>query len=128
MGEAHVKASTFWKAVTVDREEFLEWFLDVLNAWGVRCCVIGGRGVNAYAEPVVSLDLDLVVAADQLDTIKAALSKQFAVARFGHGINVSAPDSDLRVQIQTDPRYFSFLTIAVQPLLLISTELCTLSF
>lgn len=70
-----MKASTFWKAVTVDREEFLEWFLDVLNAWGVRYCVIGGRGVNAYAEPVVSLDLDLVVAAYQLDTIKAALSE-----------------------------------------------------
>jgi hypothetical protein len=105
-----MKALTFWKAVTVDREEFLERFLDVLNAGGVRYCVIGGQGVNAYAEPVVSLDL--VVAADQLDTVEGALAKQFVVERFGHSINVSSPDSDLRVQIQTDPRYFPFLSAA----------------
>lgn len=107
-----MKALTFWKAVTVDREEFLERFLDVLNGGGVRYCVIGGQGVNAYAEPVVSLDLDLVIAADQLETVESALAKQFVVEQFGHSINVSAPDSDLRVQIQTDPRYFPFLSAA----------------
>jgi hypothetical protein len=107
-----MKALTFWKAVTVDREEFLERLLDVLNTGGVRYCVIGGQGVNAYAEPMVSLDLDLVVAADQLDAVETALARQFVVERFGHSINVSAPDSDLRVQIQLDPRYFSFLPAA----------------
>lgn len=107
-----MKALTFWKAVTVDREAFLERLLDVLRAGGVRYCVIGGQGVNAYAEPVVSLDLDLVVAPDQLDAVEAALARQFVVERFGHSINVSAPNSDLRVQIQIDPRYVPFLPAA----------------
>lgn len=84
-----MKALTFWKAVTVDREEFLERLLDVLNAGGVRYCVIGGQGVNAYAEPMVSLDLDLAVAADQLDAVETALARQFVVERFGHSIKTS---------------------------------------
>jgi len=104
-----MKALAFWKAVTVDREDFLERFLEVLQTGGVRYCVIGGQGVNAYAEPVVSLDLDVVVAADQIDAVEASLAQRFVVRRFSHSLNVSAPGSDLRVQIQTDPRYLAFL-------------------
>lgn len=107
-----MKALTFWKTVAMDQQEFLERFLDVLRVRGVRYCVIGGQAVNAYAEPVVSLDLDLVIAADQLDAVEAALAKQFVVEQYGHSINVSAPDSDLRVQIQIDSRYFPFLLAA----------------
>ena len=107
-----MKALTFWKAVTVDREEFLERFLDVLRTGGVQHCLIGGQAVNAYAEPVVSLDLDVVVAADQIDAVEASLARRFVVKRFGHSINVSAPDSDVRVQIRTDSRYLAFLPYA----------------
>lgn len=102
-------ARAFWKAVTVDREEFLDRFLDVLRAGGFRYCLVGGQAVNAYAEPVVSLDLDVVVAADQLEALERALAQRFTVERFEHSLNVSASGSDLRVQIQTDPRYFAFL-------------------
>jgi len=104
-----MKALAFWKAVTVDREDFLERFLEVLQTGGVRYCVIGGQAVNAYAEPLVSLDLDVVVAADQIDAVEASLAQRFVVRRFSHSLNVSAPGSDLRVQIQTDPRYLAFL-------------------
>lgn len=102
-------ARTFWKAVTVDREEFLDQFLEVLRAGGFRYCLVGGQAVNAYAEPVVSLDLDVVVAADQLEALERALAPRFVVERFEHSLNLSAPRSDLRVQIRTDPRYFAFL-------------------
>jgi hypothetical protein len=105
-----MKASTYWKAVTMDREEFLEGFLDLLSTGGVRYCLIGGLAVNAYAEPVVSLDLDVVVDPARIESVASALAQRYDVRRFGHTINVSAKDSDIRVQIQTDPRYLAFLT------------------
>ena len=64
--------------------------------------------MNAYAEPVVSLDFDLVVAIDQVDYMETALASEFRVKHFSHSLNVSSPGSDLRVQFQTDPRYASF--------------------
>ena len=57
-----VRALEFWKAVTVDRADFLESLVALLREQGIRYCVIGGQAVNAYVAPVVSLDLDLVVA------------------------------------------------------------------
>jgi hypothetical protein len=36
------------------------------------------------------------------------LAQAFNVKRFPHSLNVGAPDSDLRVQIQTDMRYADF--------------------
>ena len=107
-----MKASAYWKAVTVDREEFLGQLLQLLSATGVRYCVIGGLAVNAYAEPVVSLDLDVVVDLNQVETVVAALARRYAVERFGYTINVTARNSDIRVQIQTDPRFHAFLPSA----------------
>ncbi len=104
-----MKASTYWKIVAVDREELLEQFLDLLSTSGIRYCLIGGLAVNAYAEPVVSLDLDVIVDPTRIDAVETALAQRYVVRRFGHTINVSAPESDIRVQIQTDPRYLAFL-------------------
>ncbi len=64
--------------------------------------------MNAYVEPLVSLDLDVVVAADQLAALEAALS-EFKVKRYPHSLNVSLGGSYLRVQIQTEPRYAEFV-------------------
>ena len=64
---------------------------------------------TSHNEPLVSLDLDLVVAVDQIDRAEALFEKQFVVKRFPHSLNVTIPDSDVRVQIQTDKRYDSFL-------------------
>lgn len=49
-----------------DESQFIEGFLGLLEDHKIRYCVIGGQGVNAYVEPLVSLDLDIVVAVDQL--------------------------------------------------------------
>jgi hypothetical protein len=108
-----VKAAAFWKAVLVDRANLLERFLAFMQDASIRYCVIGGTGVNAYSYPVVTQDLDIVVAADMLETLAATLAHDFTVTRFPHSINVSAPDSDVRVQIQTDSRYAEFLDRAV---------------
>ncbi len=80
---------------------------------GIGYCVIGGQAVNYYAEPLVSLDLDLVAAAESLDEAERLLAEHFEVRRFPHSINVTPEQSDLRVQIQTDPRYGDFVERAV---------------
>ena len=104
-----MRARAFWKAVTLDRADFLDRLIALLTEHGIRFCVVGGQAVNAYAEPVVSLDLDLAVAVEQLSRAEALLRRAFTVERFAHSLNVSAPGSDLRAQIQTDPRYFAFV-------------------
>lgn len=104
-----MRALTFWKTVAVDQANFLESLISWLAEHAIRYCVIGGQAVNAYAEPVVSLDLDLVVATDQIETVEALCKSCCRVERFPHSLNLSMPGSDLRVQVQTDPRYASFL-------------------
>ena len=104
-----MRALEFWKAVTVDRANFLESLTALFAENQIRYCVIGGQGVNAYVEPLVSLDLDLVVAMDQIEKVESLLADRFTVQRLPHSIKVSAPESKLRVQIQTDPRYPDFV-------------------
>lgn len=104
-----MRALAFWKTVTADRSDFLDRLIALLSDHGIRYCVVGGQAVNAYAEPVVSLDLDLAVAVDQLGQAERVLGDAFRVERFLHSLNVSEPGSDLRVQVQTDPRYASFV-------------------
>ncbi len=104
-----MRAYTLWKTIVADRVDFLDRLIRLLTDHGIRYCLVGGQAVNAYAEPVVSLDLDIVVAANQVPTVQALVRGAFAVEQFPHRLNVSLPGSDLRVQIQTDPRYAPFV-------------------
>jgi hypothetical protein len=103
-----MQALAFWKAVAMDQSNFLEDLIALLGQYRIRYCLIGGQGVNAYAEPLVSLDLDLVVAVDQLPLVADLLADRFHLERFPHSLHVSTAGSDLRVQIQTDARYSRF--------------------
>ncbi len=107
-------AQTLWKLVVADRTDFLDRLLDGLAARGIRFCVLGGQGVNAYVDPVVSLDLDVVIATDQRHSVEEWARREFQVEEFARSLNISAPGSDLRVQIQLDPRYETFVTRAIQ--------------
>src|SRR6478735_5629343 len=104
-----MRAVDIWKAVTVDRSNFLESLIELLDENGIRFCVIGGQGVNAYVSPLISLDLVLVIAIDQLTLVESLLRTQFEVESFPHSLNILSPGSELRVRIQTDPRYFAFV-------------------
>ncbi|MDE3089308.1 MAG: hypothetical protein KGJ80_07970 [Chloroflexota bacterium] len=104
-----MRALEFWKTIAVDKSNLLERLIGLLTEHGIRYCVIGGQAVNAYAEPLVSLDLDLVVAVEQLSQVESLLANEFRVEHFEHSLNVSLAGSDLRVQLQLDPRYASFL-------------------
>ena len=99
----------FINHITRDRSDFLGEILGILDDRRIAYCVIGGLAVNAYAEPVVSLDLDLVIVADVLEDLVAALEGRFKIARFPHSVNVTSAESDLRVQLQIDARYQVFL-------------------
>jgi hypothetical protein len=109
-----MEALTFWKTITMDQTNYLERLIALLEEHGVRYCVIGGQAVNAYVEPLVSLDLDLALAAGEIERIETLLAGSFDVKRFAHSLNVSAAGSDLRVQFQTDPRYNDFVERASQ--------------
>ena len=108
----------FMKAVANGRMDLVEVLLEILAETGADYCVIGGLAVNAYAEPVVSLALDLVVTSDRVDELVGILEQRFAVQRFPHSINVSSPSSDLRIQLQTDPKYQSFIAPASRRMVL----------
>lgn len=76
----------------------IEALIKLLDEAGIKYCVIGGQAVNYYAGPLVSLDLDLVVATERLDEAERLLAE-----------HATPEQSDLRVQIQTDPRYGDFV-------------------
>ncbi len=104
-----MRALQFWKTITMDEADLLGSLVRLLEEHGVRFCVIGGQGVNAYVDPLVSLDLDLAVATEDMPRLEPILSGAFRVERFPHSLNLSRPGSDLRAQIQTDPRYAAFV-------------------
>lgn len=103
-----MRAAEFYRAVTMDRADLLERLLSFFESEHVRYCIIGGLAVNAYVEPLVSLDLDVVVAPEQLDRVVPLLTEQFEVVEFPHS-HLSDPESSLRVQIQRDERYGPFV-------------------
>lgn len=91
-----MSALAFWKAVVQDESNFLERVIGLLDGGGFRYCVIGGVGVNAYVEPVLTLDLDIVLAVEQLEDARVLLGREFKLREFEHSINVYDPGSKLQ--------------------------------
>lgn len=103
-------ASTFLNLLAKGQHDIVRALLDLLDEAKAPYCIIGGLAVNAYADPVVSLDLDLVVVADRLDDLcERARAEGMKVEAFPHSVNLAMQGSDLRIQFQTDPRYQAFL-------------------
>jgi hypothetical protein len=105
---------TFFNGLANGKRDILARFLEVLNVADAAYCTIGGLAVNAYADPVVSLDFDVVIAVDKLETVcRGAEAAGLFLERFEHSVNLASADSDLRIQLQIDPRYQSFLKRSV---------------
>ncbi len=103
-------AKHFLNSIANSTADVVQLLLDILENTNSKYCVIGGLAVNAYADPVVSLDLDLVIATDNIDEVSGhAEVNGFKVEAFEHSINLSSPNSDIRIQIQTDRRYQDFI-------------------
>lgn len=54
------------------QKDVLQQFLDLLIEMKIDYCVIGGLGVNAYVEPVVSMDLDVIVSDKGMGKLRKA--------------------------------------------------------
>ena len=106
-------AREFMKALANGTVDILQLLLSILESTGTDYCLIGGLAVNAYVEPVVSLDIDIVVAVQNTEAVRKAAEAQGLKADvFSHSINLTGTGSDLRIQIQTDPRYQAFVSTA----------------
>ncbi len=68
----------FWKTMIKDEPNLLERVIELLTENEIMYCVIGGQAVSAYVEPVISLDLDLAVAMDQVNLAKSLFEELFA--------------------------------------------------
>jgi hypothetical protein len=101
-------AFPFFQAVVHDENDFLTEFFEVLERLHIGYCVIGRLGVNAYADPVISLDVDVAVAGADLARLCKAVEAKYSVKQHLHSLNIEKKGSDLRIQVQTDPRYSEF--------------------
>ncbi len=102
---------TFINAVANGKTDILQTFLNILAESRTPYCIIGGLAVNAYVEPVVSLDLDIVVAIDEVQKVcKVAKLRGLRVKEFEHSVNLTHAKSDLRIQLQRDMRYQDFIS------------------
>ena len=102
----------FLNSLANGKSDIIQIFLNLLGKLELDYCVIGGLAVNAYAEPVASLDLDLVIAIGDIEKLInqiEASKEKFSIKKFTHSLNLEHPDSDLRIQIQTDERYQPFI-------------------
>jgi hypothetical protein len=105
-------AKKFLNKLAGGKSDIIQLLLDKIDELKINYCLIGGLAVNAYAEPVASLDLDLVLAVSEIEKFLENVTHpktSFTVVKFKHSINLQHPDSNLRIQIQTDLRYQSFI-------------------
>ena len=85
-------------------------------------CLIGGLAVNCYAEPVYTMDADLVLIPPQNQALIGRLSQSgFRVKNVPHSINAHRGGSQLRIQFTTDSRYADFPSRALQKVVLEQT-------
>ncbi len=100
----------FLNSLANGKSDILQLLLDILAETNSPYCIIGGLAVNAYVDPVVSLDVDIVLAAHDVAIVtNAAMERGLRVEESEHSVNLTSPGSDLRIQIQTDPRYQEFI-------------------
>jgi len=109
----------FLNSLANGKSDIIQTLLDILVETDSKYCLIGGLAVNAYVEPVVSLDLDIVATAEKVEEIcKAAQERGFKAVKFEHSVNLTSENSDLRIQLQTDPRYQNFVPAAADGIVL----------
>ena len=59
----------------MDQTNLLEELVELLAEHKIRYCATGGLYVNAYVDPLISLDLDVVVTAGELELMEALMRR-----------------------------------------------------
>ncbi len=107
---AKMTGKEFLNSLAKGQSDIVQILLDIIAETASPYCVIGGLAVNAYVEPVVSLDVDIVIAVKNVEAAsRAAERRGLKIEQFEYSLNISSPQSDLRIQLQTDPRYQEFI-------------------
>jgi hypothetical protein len=83
--------------------------VSVLEEKGVAWCMIGGLAVNHWAkEPMVTQDVDIVIAPDRIDeAVRFFQAAGYSIERFPFSINLSGT-SRVSIQISIDEAYKDF--------------------
>jgi len=83
--------------------------VDCLERADIQWCAIGGVAVNHWAaEPMVTQDVDLVVATESVElAVRALESEGFKSERFAWSINFRGT-SKVSIQLSTEDVYFDF--------------------
>ena len=89
-------------------------FVDALEKADIVWCAIGGVAVNHWAaEPIVTQDVDFVVAADSIERAETVLKKAgFKAETFEWSINFKGK-SKVSIQLTTESSYKDFATRGV---------------
>ena len=70
--------------------------------------------MNAYCEPLLTLDFDCVIEKDRVQDLKKNLkTKGFKIKTHPYTYEITHPKSDIRIQIQRDKRYRGFIKNAI---------------
>ena len=104
-----MKEKEFVNRLAKGKRDLLQEFIDHLAQREISFCVIGGLAVNAYAEPVVRVDLAVVMTASEVEKLLLSLPSDYTVRKDKHSTNISSSFSDLRIQLQNDARYQHFI-------------------
>lgn len=100
----------FFNRATNSKKDIIQEFLSTLEDLHIDYCVIGGIAINAYCEPIVTLDFDCVIISEEIENLRRILKeKGFKVKRYPFTLEVTSPYSDIRIHIQLDKRYQEFL-------------------
>lgn len=109
-----MKKNTFYNKATNSKFNIISEFLILLRSEKIEYCVIGGTAMNAYCEPLLTLDFDCVIERNRVADLKKRLkSKGFKVNTHPYTYEVTHPKSDIRIQIQRDDRYQAFIRNAI---------------
>ena len=100
---------TFLNGLCNGEADIIQELLNLLKKMDIDYCVIDGLAVNAYVDPVVSLDLDIVVVINRVEKLVETVKDDFKIENFEHSINLCSAKSDIRIQLQTDNRYQEFI-------------------
>ena len=100
----------FFNRATNSKKDIIQEFLSTLEDLRIDYCVIDGIAINAYCEPIVTLDFDCVIISEEIENLRTILKeKGFKVKRHLFTLEVTSPYSDIRIHIQLDKRYQEFL-------------------
>lgn len=120
MKRPQTQPGTFVRGGRLTERQFYDWqtaggggdvlrLVEVLERLEIPWCMIGGLAVNYWAEePMATIDVDIVLAAERVDEAVQALAEAgFKAQQFEWSVNLKGA-SKLSLQISTDQIYRTF--------------------